>query len=158
MIDAIILDVDDTLVDSKEVLKFIPSDLLSREGWDNYHKELLAYPIKLNDWCVTILKAYVKRGFTILFVTGRESTKELITHTLRTINLACGLEGFEGEEYVDYHLLMRPLNDYSSSKDIKRTIYESFIKGRYNVHLAIDDELKNAGLWKELGIPSLLVV
>lgn len=156
MKDAIILDVDDTLVDSKEVLKFIPADL-SREGWDKYYEELLAYPIKLNDWCVTILKAYIRRGFTILFVTGRESTKELIKHTLRTINLACGLDGFEDED-VQYHLLMRPLDDYSSSKDVKRTIYESFIKGRYDVSLAIDDELKNAELWKELGIPSLMVL
>jgi predicted secreted acid phosphatase len=153
--DAIIMDIDDTLVDSKAILSAIPKDYMDRVGWNIFHKILSNHPRVFHKWAVNIIRSYMLRGYTILFVTGREATQELIDLTLDTVlYVSQGIPSIKG----NYEILMRPIDDYRSSSDVKRSLYESVIKGRYNVELAIDDDLKNAGLWKSLGISSLLVM
>ena len=61
-------------------------------------------------------------------------------------------------EWLDKHgikfdgLFMRPENDFRKDSIIKREIYESKIKDKYNVLIVFDDRDQVVETWRELGL------
>ena len=128
---AIIVDIDGTLA-----LNFSMRDYydVERIGEDS-----------LNSTIADLIALYHKSGHTIIMVSGRdEETRDRTAEWLMKYRIS-----YE-------KLLMRPAGDSRSDTIIKKEIYDEFLKGRYNVILAIDDRRKVCRLWREeLGIPVL---
>lgn len=162
---AIIVDLDGCLFDTSEIIELLPNSALewTREQWDvfqeNYNRD---FPIikfvkrTIGEWGKT---------HSILFVTSREARNNVVNCTLRAIQecfkeeLSSQRGSFCSEGYIKhYELLMRNDCDYRSSSEVKRDIYTMFIKDRYSVEFALDDEQQNIDMWVSLGIPCLKVV
>lgn len=141
---AIIVDIDNTFLDCREILKKLPKNG-TREEWDEFQK-LYQKHCPINAWCYFITQAAMDADIEVLFVTGREGINNVVKDTLTAIDCA-------SDPY--YHLLMRAANDYRSDAECKLDIYTSFIKDRYDVLFAIDDRESCINMWKSLGIPSL---
>ena len=82
----------------------------------------------------------------VFLLTSRESTDTL----LRITQCQVGTLLQNGAE-----LLMRAEDDNRTSAEVKRSLYESVIKGRYDVMFAIDDLEENIEMFKSLGIKTL---
>jgi hypothetical protein len=50
-------------------------------------------------------------------------------------------------------LIMRAINDDRSDDIVKREMFESEVKDKYNVDYIIDDRMKVIKMWTELGLP-----
>lgn len=80
-------------------------------------------------------------GYEIILVSGRDAS--------------CREETIE---WLDKHgikfdgLFMRPENDFRKDSIIKREIYESKIKDKYNVLIVFDDRDQVVETWRELGL------
>lgn len=141
---AIIVDIDNVLMDAREPDKTQPNVRTDREAWREWQPKMAE--------CTTIqpmfdlVKSMIDFGYTVFLVTSRESTDTLIHIT----NLQIGILRFQGAT-----LLMRAEDDNRPSPVVKRSLYESAIKGRYDVAFAIDDLEENIEMYKELGIKTL---
>jgi hypothetical protein len=60
----------------------------------------------------------------------------------------CGVE-------KNYMLLMRPVHDLRDSDEVKKELYNDYVKDNYMVEYAIDDNQANIDMWQSLGIPTL---
>lgn len=56
-----------------------------------------------------------------------------------------------------HELHMRPTGDRREDSIIKREIYESRIKGKYNVRFVLDDRNRVVKMWREVGLPCFQV-
>ena len=81
----------------------------------------------------------------IFFITGR---KELC----RKKTVAFLEKYLPSLELVDYELLMRDDTDHRKATVLKKEKYEQFIKGKYEVTEAYDDDPEICEMWRELGI------
>jgi hypothetical protein len=149
---AIIVDLDGCLFEKLNIP--LPATN-SREEWDefqeNYHNIAQIIPFIKN----LILRF---SGYKILFVTSREARKDVIKNTFNSI-IRCftNLEEKLQLSPNSFDLLMRNNDDYRPSHEVKKDIYTMFIKDRYDVEFAIDDEDENIKMWRSLGIPCLQV-
>ena len=164
---AIIVDLDNCLFDSRPIDKYFPKDTSNRKQWDKYHKHY--NKCKINEWCVDLIKRFVfteEKGiyhYTVLFVTGREARKQCINDTLNMINTVflicnskkqCTNDTFIDPSY-NFRLFMRPNDCFKPDHEVKRDIYTSCIKDRFDVLFAIDDRKENIDMWLNFGIPCL---
>lgn len=164
---AIIVDLDNCLFDSRPIEKYFPRNTKDRKQWDKYHKHY--NKCKINEWCVDLIKRFAipkENGacyYTVLFVTGREARKQCINDTLDMINMAFSIPSSR-EQCIDdaftdpgYHfrLFMRPNDCFKPDHEVKRDIYTSCIKDRFDVLFAIDDRKENIDMWLNFGIPCL---
>jgi hypothetical protein len=149
------VDIDDCLIDSRKTYEFLPyfdknieySVEEKREAWDKWTECLcLCTP---NYHIVDLIKRY-KDDTKIFFITSREVRLNCIEETRKIVDKC-----FISVDGLNYEILMRNENDYRSSSDVKRDIYNMCIKGRYNILFAIDDLLENIEMYKELGINTL---
>lgn len=83
----------------------------------------------------------------ILFVTGREETPEIVTATTKWLTD----NGF-GKSVKENHVYFRPEKDYCKGDICKKNIYESKIKGKYNVLAVFDDSQKCVDMYREEGL------
>jgi hypothetical protein len=145
---AVIFDLDGVLFDSKVLRNYLPKDETSREEWDlfatHYHK------VSINSWCIELIKSLILNDIKILFVTSREDVLEA---RLQTVNKL--VEAIGTENVLNSSLFMRSFNDYRPSDEVKKDIFIKYIKDNYNILFAIDDEIQNSLMWKELEITSL---
>lgn len=163
---AIIVDLDNTLFDSREIDKELPANPYDRSQWDQFHK--LYGKEKVNIFIRDLVAKYADTH-TILFITSREAKGTVIKRTLQSIKVAFTIidkPTWDGADYdaetifllKDYLLLTRKEDDYRMDETIKREIYDIAVKDRYKVELALDDKPMIIKMWNELGIPGLLVV
>jgi predicted kinase len=125
-IDAYIFDVDGTLA---EMTKRGPFEW-DRVGEDNLKEDVAA-----------ILDALKEQGNKIIIVSGRD-----------------GVSKFDTEAWLDFHdieydkIFMRPDGDKRKDSEIKKEIYETYIKDKYNVLGVFDDRDQVVDLWRSLGL------
>lgn len=133
---AIICDLDGTLFDCQWRRKYLPDyDTFNKNHiYDNVNKPILEIVKKFSKDC------------QIIFVSGRnvkyaESTKEQIN------------------EYFNkkYKIFMRGENDFQADENLKKEMYDKFIKNCYDVLFVIDDRSKNVKMWRNLGLTCLQV-
>jgi len=49
-------------------------------------------------------------------------------------------------------MFMRPANDFRKDNLIKEEIYESHLKGKFNILCCVDDRLQVLSMWEQKGI------
>jgi len=80
-------------------------------------------------------------GYEIILVSGRDASCR--DETLQWLDE----HGFRFDR-----LFMRPANDFRKDSIIKREIYESEIRDKYNVMIVFDDRDQVVETWRELGL------
>lgn len=146
MRQAIIIDVDNVLMDSRVPDLTQPNVRTDREAWRKWQPEMRKCEKITEMW--DLISAYYEVVRPAIFLlTSRESTDELLEITLNQLDKL--MDG------CNCALLMRAEDDNRTSPEVKRSLYESVIKGRFNVLFAIDDLEENINMWKSLGIKTL---
>lgn len=143
---AIIVDIDNVLMDARIPDKTQPNVRTDREAWRKWQPEMEKCEKILDMFHLVKSLTTTFPAITIFLVTSRESTKELVEITQRQMNSLTELGAI---------LLMRAEDDCRTSSEVKRNLYESAIKGRYRVMVAIDDLEENIKMWQSLGIKTL---
>lgn len=95
-----------------------------------------------------IVNAFYDKGYTVLFVSGREGTAVCKDLTQRWLNE----NGFK-----HHSLMMRKEGDYRRDSIVKQEIYEQHIKDKYVVEFVLDDRSSVVKTWRELGLKCLQV-
>ena len=90
----------------------------------------------------------------ILFVSGRE--EKFVLPTLKFLDKA-GFDLDLDEPGGECRLWMRPTGDFRNDTIIKKEIYETHIKGKYNVIFALDDRDRIVKMWRDEGLCCLQV-
>lgn len=95
---------------------------------------------------IDILQCFWKSSKTLIFVTGREDS--------------CYEETYEW--LVDNcppfsKLYMRKSGDYRSDSEVKKEIYDLYIKDKFNVLCVIDDRQSVVDMWRSIGLKCLQV-
>lgn len=86
------------------------------------------------------------KGVEIVFCSGRKDNYRKVTQ-----------EWLNNHGYGEWKLLMRKHDDLRKDYIIKKEIYESEIKGKYNVFFILDDRNQVVELWRSLGLTCLQV-
>ena len=131
--NAIIVDIDGTLAHRCD------------RQWFEYSKVHLDH---LDVAVYGIVESFASKGYNILIVSGREGTaecKHLTTAWLETHKVP----------YVE--LYMRKENDYRRDSIVKKEIYDTFIKDKYDVEFVLDDRKSVCDMWREIGLKCLQV-
>lgn len=95
-----------------------------------------------------IVNAFYDKGYTVLFVSGREGTAVCKDLTQRWLNE----NGFK-----HHSLMMRKEGDYRRDSIVKQEIYEQHIKDKYVVEFVLDDRQQVVDMWREVGLKCLQV-
>ena len=142
MKNAIICDLDSTLCDLSHRLHFIMKEKSKDKDWMAFYAGMSEDPI--NDWCFLIIDSLAKRGLDILYVTGRpEEYKNITIEWLRRNN--CPING----------IFMRKTRDSREDCIVKKEIFETEIKNKYNIIFAIEDKESVTKTWRSLGLITL---
>lgn len=127
---AIIVDIDGTI-----------AYMVGRGPYDAH----LAHTDKPHTDIIDLISRY-RHDHIILMVTGRDAKyKDCTRDWLRA-------QGFQYES-----LWMRPLDDKRQDAIIKKEIYNSFIKEKYDITLVLEDRSRVVAAWRELGLRCLQV-
>lgn len=86
---------------------------------------------------------------TIHFVSGREEKFRQKTEAWLVANLP--------KDWKGLHLLMRPTGDKRSDDIVKQEIYDTEIRGKYNVGFVMDDRNRVVDMWRRNGLTCLQV-
>jgi predicted kinase len=102
---------------------------------------------QLNEAVAVCINAYVKAGFKILLVSGREDK-----YRIQTVH-------FLEQNNIHYDALwMRPEGEYVKDSIIKKRIFETEIQDKYFVSLILDDRNQVVDMWRnELKLPCFQV-
>lgn len=140
---AIICDLDGTLCNISHRLHFINNDLRSvKKDWNSFYYNMPNDTV--NIWCLTIIDALLTKGIDILYVTGRpDEYKSITVDWLRRNN--CPING----------IYMRPFGDNRPDSIVKKEIYETEIKNKYNVLFVIEDRMSVTKMWRDIGLTCL---
>lgn len=90
---------------------------------------------------IRIIKSLIQTGENIIFVSGR--TDSCSEDTIRWLQL------YITEEPILY---MRKTGDFRGDDVVKKEIYETYIKPKYEVIGVFDDRLRVIRMWVELGL------
>ena len=114
-------------------------------NWFEYDKVINDEP----DFAVrNIVNAFYDKGYTILFVSGREGTSTCRELTQRWLD----------ENGFKHHALyMRKEGDYRRDSIVKKEIYDEQIKDKYVVEFVLDDRNQVCSMWREIGLKCLQV-
>jgi hypothetical protein len=146
--DALICDVDGSLVDVSSIRHHIvPPDPMPK-GWykdfDTFHKESVNMPV-IESTKDQVLRAHML-GTKILIVTARRHMYRHHTAMFLALN------GIPSDA-----LYMRGNKDGRKDYEVKSDILHTIKKRGYNVIHAIDDNPSVIRLWKEANIPVTIV-
>ncbi len=134
---AYIFDIDGTISDDTHRKYWAKN-----KEWDKYHERCI-YDDPI-DSIVEILNSFFRAGNKIIFMTGRPS--EYVEQTKRWI---CNNTQMH---YDNIELYMRPKENVSSNEDLKKSMYNAFIRNKYDVVSAFDDNQKTLDMWNSIGI------
>ncbi len=90
-----------------------------------------------------LLQQFVNNRTMLVFISGREDTGDCRERTINWIRE----NGFS-----DFMLLMRGCGDMRSECDVKKELYESFVKPYYNVLAVFDDRDNAVRMWRDEGL------
>jgi predicted kinase len=95
---------------------------------------------------IAMLKALKQAGSKIIIVSGREGTEVGLEKTKNWLK----------QHDIPYdHFYMRNAKDRRSDTLVKKEIYETYIKGKYNILGVVDDRPKVIRMWEEQGLKVL---
>lgn len=102
---------------------------------------------KLNEPINKIIRLFFDDGFIVYLMSGREdSCRELTVNWL-----------FKNDVYYDL-LLMRDTGDFRPDNVVKKELFETLIKDRFDVYFVLDDRNKVVDMWRnELNLLCLQV-
>jgi hypothetical protein len=117
----------------------------TNRNWFEYEKVINDEP----DFAVrNIVNAFYDKGYTILFVSGREGTEVCQELTQRWLN----------ENGFKHHALyMRNEGDHRRDSIVKEEIYNTLIRDKFNVEFVLDDRNSVCAKWREIGLKCLQV-
>ena len=130
--EAIIVDLDGTLC-----------HINGRSHFDSYK-----YDTDVKDLAIAkLIEAFDALGYNILIVTGREGSPLAISQTKKWLQ----------DNGIKYDLIMfRPEgSNHIKDYEIKKNIYEQYIKDKYQIVFALEDRPRNIRMWRSLGIKVL---
>lgn len=120
-----------------------------KPDWKSFN-EAMIYDTP-NEWCVSIVEIFHRvQEFSIIFVTGREACFRKIT-----LNQIDEWISDKNGDPIDYILMMRNEKDYRPDTEIKREIYDKYIKDEHDVLFVIDDRKSVVDMWRSLGLVCL---
>lgn len=119
-----------------------------KKDWKNFNANI-PYDT-MNEWCFELIFAMFHKGYHIIFVSGRsednrEITLEWLLEKLNEANM----------RMVRPSLFMRKEKDNRKDSIVKKEIYETHIKDKYDVLFCIDDRQQVVDTWRELGLVCL---
>lgn len=133
--DAIIVDIDGTIA------------LHDGRSPFDYSKVLTDQP---NGPVIDVVKDYSQKELVdaVIVVSGREGSEQVRLDTITWLS----------RHHIPYaYLYMREEGDYRKDVEIKKEIYETFIKGEYNILFVLDDRDQTVKGWRDLGLPCFQV-
>lgn len=149
---AIICDIDGCLLDTGFIFKEIEAQgLTGSEKWDYFHKKANLDEVKFNIALSEILYGFYDQGFDIILLTAR--SEEIRNQTRSKITYENILAGFN----YKFTLYMRHLGDCSPSHESKAK-YIDFLKAKYSIVLAIDDDDANCKMFNENNILTMKAI
>ena len=89
-----------------------------------------------------ILDASIRAWVNVVFVSGRTDKFREITQ-----------KWLDDHHYQNCPLFMRKDGDTRRDVEVKQEIYETHIKGKFNVVMVIDDRPQVCRMWYKLGLP-----
>lgn len=94
--------------------------------------------------CTLVRNMYQK--CTVIIVTGREGTPEIMEATKRWL----------AKNDINHDLAyFRPSGSYKPGEECKKEIYEKHIKGKYNILFVLEDNNRCVEMWREQGLTCL---
>lgn len=145
---AIIVDLDGTLCDISHRRPLVEKE---KPDWKSFNHPWQIKRDKLNNWCFILIRAMAATGYKIVFVTGREGTKDIKIATEDWFRLHLTTEWL----WLNSRALFRKEGDFRKDYVIKKEIYETYIKDRYDVLFVIDDRKQVVDMWREIGLVCL---
>ena len=130
--DCVICDLDGTLAIDQE------------RGWYDYD-EVINDPI--DPRLYKHLRFLLRSGVKIMFVTGREDNKICREMTSKWLD-----KYFIYFDNSQYQLIMRNEADNRPDEEVKKELYEMYIKGQYNVLMVFDDRQVVVDMWRDQGL------
>lgn len=100
---------------------------------------------RADEMVCAVVKGLKAQGYKIVVTTGRDDISRNHTWDWLVENF-----GFEPDD-----LFMRTYKDMRKDAVVKRELFDTYIRNKYNVVLAIDDRPVVVRLWRSLGIQTL---
>jgi len=144
--EAMLIDIDNCIVDTRCQEKYFPADLRSREGWDNAHKYIDEYT-EIQVMCdLLVMHALANKVYPI-FITSREDINGVREAT----------EALIAEVFCDLNhiLLMRKAYDYRSPLEVKSDLLIEAKMCCDKIVLGLDDREDICKMYSDNGIPTL---
>ncbi|MFG6197702.1 hypothetical protein [Nonomuraea sp. JJY05] len=91
---------------------------------------------------IETVRALYHRGYRIVVMSGRSD--ECRAATAAWLNAHLGVPWD--------HLLMRAAGDYRKDAEVKTELYETRLRGRYDVRVVLDDRRQVVDAWRDLGL------
>ena len=93
-----------------------------------------------------VLYTFIESGVKIIFVTGREDVDNCRELTIKWLdkNIAYSES--------DWDLIMRSKGDHRSDTEVKKEIYDKYIKDKYNILCVFEDRDKVVKMWRDEGL------
>jgi len=142
MKQALVVDLDGTLCDMSERLPLIVDPEKAKRDWDAFYAAMVND--KLNKWCHELITTYADKGVHIIYITGRPDKYQSQTMDWLRRNM-CPING----------LYMRPAKDSRKDTIVKKELFESYVKPKYEILFCIDDRTHLAQMWRSLGLVCL---
>lgn len=146
--DAIIVDVDGTLVDVSSLRHYVISTInedgsYKTKDFDQFHTEAINCPPIQKT--VDLVRDWAAKGVEILILTARSQRYGRHTGFFLAMH-----------DIPSSAMFMRKNGDNRHDVDVKRDIL-TVLFTRYNILAAIDDNPSVVALWQEHGIPTTVV-
>jgi hydroxymethylpyrimidine pyrophosphatase-like HAD family hydrolase len=105
----------------------------------------------LNKPVADIVRRYlIDKDVKVFFVSGREDKFKRQTDSFISVH-------FKDIPELDYRLIMRKSGDYRKDSEIKKEIYDKYIRGKYDVLFVLDDRDQVVKYWRSEGLTCLQV-
>lgn len=134
--DAVIFDLDGTLANIDHRRHLLN---LEKKHWSLFFDSMIKDTP--NEWCKKLINTYHSLGYVVLIVSGRPDNYLRVT--------AQWLE--ENKIKYDY-LYLRKEGDYRKDCEVKKEIYEKYIKDHFNVEFVVDDRSQVVQVWRDMGL------
>lgn len=156
MAKTIIVDIDGTIADLTHRLKYIElhpqgpdGDL--RKDWDGFYDA--AKDDEPIEEMVELVRDLVSIGYNLIFVTGRSERIRVLTEQWLKKHIMWDPEGVP----FRYPIFMRKEGDRRPDHVIKKEIYNTYIKDKFDIKFVLEDRGRVVEMWRYLGIRCLQV-
>lgn len=136
---AIIVDLDDTLVDISH-----RRHMFDKPRYSEKEIEAAMAFDRINEWCLEICRFFSDNNYKIIFLTGRYGRDATEKYLFQHVGPG-----------VDYVLVMRDKNDHKQDTVTKLRLYHEQVAPFYDVIFCIDDRTSITELWRDLGLVAL---